>query len=313
MALANVVNEMQALRLSEASFLLFEPNDNYAWLRQNLNDIPRYLFRITTPRSDGTTDELWTKSKDARYDRPHSAVDILARQDKSEVARMLLRHLRWWGTPSDPDNLVSWTSSLLFALQYMFYRHYSSKDGSSMATIHLCVVDTTAFPKGVFIRDMDLIRIFRSFDRDLRNFEGLRTKRHGELTGSYYFGEYFSQGALRIENKCQIVSAQAIINHGLFEIRPEFSEQLPPEDTPWANKVIALREAFYLTESPSITEVGIRAALAIAELFGGRWRLPLAASLVALLPSRSNNRAILQAFVDASFTGMLKPIYSNTC
>lgn len=58
---------------------------------------------------------------------------------------MLYIHLRWWGTLSDPDNLVSWTSSLLFALQYVFYRHYSSKDGSSLDTIDLCVVDTLLF------------------------------------------------------------------------------------------------------------------------------------------------------------------------
>ncbi|KAF2808307.1 uncharacterized protein BDZ99DRAFT_51643 [Mytilinidion resinicola] len=218
---------------------------------------------------------------------------------------MLFRHLRWRGTSSDPDNLVSWTSSLLFALQYMFYRHYSSKDGSSIAAIYLCMVDTAAFLKGVFVRDMDLIRIFRSFDLDLRNFKGLRTKRHRELKGSYYFGEYLSQGALKIEDKCEIVSAQAVIDHGLFKIRPEFSEPLSPKDTPWADKVIALREVLYVKESPSITETGIRAALDIAQLFGGTWRLLLAANLIALLPFRSNDHAILQAFNAASFTGML--------
>lgn len=308
MAVAHLTKEIAALNLSKADFLLFEPDEDCAWLRQSLDDIPRYLYRITTPRSDGTTDAVWTKSKDARYMRPHSTVDLLARQDKLAVARMLSRHLRWLGTPSDPDNLVSWTSSLLFALQYMFYRHYSSKDASPMATIHLCVVDTAAFPKGVFVRDLDLIRFFRSLNHDLPAFEVLRKKRHRALTGSYYFGEYLSQGALKIEDKCKIVPAQALIDNGLFEIRPEFSEPLPPEDTPWANQVIALREAFSLEESPSITAVGIRAALAIAKLFGGNWRLPLAASLTALLPSQSNDHAILQAFNDADFTRMLKRI-----
>lgn len=308
MAFATLTNELEALSLSAPDFLLFEPREDRAWLKQILDDIPRYLFRVSTPQSDGLTDALWTKSKDVRNNRPHNKVDILARQDKSEVAKMLYIHLRWRGTLSDPDNLVSWTSSLLFALQYVFYRHYSSKDGSSLDTIDLCVVDTAAFPKSVFIRDIDLIRTFSSFSQDLRNFEDLRMKRHRGLTGSYYFGEYLSQGALKIEDKCRIISAQAIVDHGLFNIRPEFSQPLSPERTPWADKVISLREVFYVKESSGITEIGIRAALDIAELFGETWRLPLAANLIALVPFRDNDHAVLQAFDGAPFLSMSQPI-----
>ena len=190
----------------------------------------------------------------------------------------------------------------------MFYRHYSGKDGSSLDTIDLCVVDTAALPKGVFVRDMDLIRTFRSYHQDLQKFEDLRMTRSRELTGSYYFGEYLSQGALKIENKCQIVSAEAIVNHGLFNIRPEFSQPLPPERMPWADKVIFLREVFYVKESPGITEIGIRAALDIAELFGETWRLPLAANLIALVPFRDNEHAVLQAFNSAHFLSMSQSI-----
>ncbi|KAL9124114.1 MAG: hypothetical protein Q9217_006523 [Psora testacea] len=295
MAFASLTNELEALSLSGPDFLLFEPKEDCAWLEQSLDDIPRYLFRVSTPRSDGITDALWTKSKDVRKNRPYNKVNILARQDKSEVARMLNIHLRWWGTLLDPDNLVSWTSSLLFALQYVFYRHYSSKDRSSLDRIDLCVVDTATSPKGVFVRDMNLIHIFHSFHQNLRKFEDLRMKRYRGLTGSYYFGEYLSQGALKIEDKCQIVSAQAIVDHGLFDIRPEFSDPLPPKGTPWADKVISLREVFYVKESPGITETGIRAALDIAELFGEIWRLPLAANLIVLVPFRANDHTVLQA------------------
>jgi hypothetical protein len=51
---------------------------------------------------------------DATDGIPNARLDIFARDDEREVADMLNRHLRWW--KGDKDNLVSWTSSLLFAL-----------------------------------------------------------------------------------------------------------------------------------------------------------------------------------------------------
>ena len=69
-------------------------------------------------------------------------VDILAKDDNQQVAGTLNRHLRWWGEPTDPDNLVSWTSSLLFAFQSIFYRHHHSRDRLSLDRIDLCIVDT---------------------------------------------------------------------------------------------------------------------------------------------------------------------------
>ncbi|KAL5330966.1 hypothetical protein ACEPPN_000493 [Leptodophora sp. 'Broadleaf-Isolate-01'] len=52
----------------------------------------------------------------------------------------------------------------------------------------------------------------------LEDFKGLRLKK------DWYFGEYLSQGALKIEDKCQIVSAQAMIDRGLYDLRREFEE-----------------------------------------------------------------------------------------
>jgi hypothetical protein len=123
-------------------------------------------------------------------------LDIFAR-DKHEVAEMLNRHLRWWS--GDEDNLVSWTSSLLFALVYMFHLHANPSDASPLNEIYLCVTDTTMFPPGVFLRDMDLIQAFRAFDetygKNLDDFERLRS-------ADYYFGEYISPGCS--ENSGQV-------------------------------------------------------------------------------------------------------------
>ncbi len=301
-----LTEKLQALGLSEPKYLPFNPTGDKGWLREKFDEIPRYLFRVSTPKSDGTTDRFWVKSKDARRACADSRVDVLASDRNQHVASMLNRHLRWWGKSTDSDNFVSWTSSLLFALQYIFYRHTSSRDGSSLDSIYLCIVDTNSFPKGTFIRDIDLIRAYSLFDSGLKDFEGLRTRKHRDFAGSFYFGEYLSQGALKIEDKCQLVSAQAIIDLGLFKLQPGFSKSMVAKKPAWANEVIRLREVFYqnLENLQPATKEELEAAINIAQLFGPSWRLPIAANLISLLPRQTQDEVIFQAFTAAPFTGL---------
>lgn len=263
MALSNIADELQALSLLVPEHLSFCPSGDKVWLREKFNDIPRFLFRVFTPNSCGMSDNSWTKSMDACIAPERGRVDVFARQDNEQVASILNQHLRWrqgW-----EDNFVSWTSSLLFALVYVFHRHANSRDGSAFNNIFLCIIDTTKFPKEVFLRDIDLVRAYYPFNTELENFKGLRSKK------DMYFGEYLSQGALKIEGKCQIVSAQAIIDQGLYSLRCEFEEfacwELCPKP-PWAYPVIKLREDLLQIESPEISNEKLLVAVNIARLFG---------------------------------------------
>jgi hypothetical protein len=74
---------------------------------------------------------------------------------KDQFTSMLFRYLDWYKGPE--DNLVSWTSSLLFVLVYIFHLYANLTDGLTFDDIHLCIIDTISFPRGVFLRDMDLI------------------------------------------------------------------------------------------------------------------------------------------------------------
>lgn len=94
MALRDLTDALHVLALSEPEYLLFNPTGEKFWLRERFDVIPRYLFRIFTPKSDGTTDKFWVKSKDARYGRSDNKVHILSRDHDQEVASMLNRHLR---------------------------------------------------------------------------------------------------------------------------------------------------------------------------------------------------------------------------
>ena len=208
----------------EEEQLLFSPGAD-SGLRENaLKDIPRYLFRVASSKSDGETNTTWVRSKLACRDRTSSLEDIfslLSDEKRTTVARTLNMHLRWW--PGNPDdNFVSWTSSLLFVLQYIYYRYWSEKYGSSLKEIGLYVIDTKQFPLGTFIRDLDLIDTFSEYDNHLHG-KGLDDLRSLRNRPNYYFGEYLSQGSLKIESKCQIICAEFLFEHDrLRRLQPRF-------------------------------------------------------------------------------------------
>lgn len=160
------------------------------------------------------------------------------------------------------------------------------RDRLNMSDIHLCIIDTSSFPKGVFLKDLDLIQAYRGHDSALANLGNLRNRKHARLMGSYYFGEYLSQGALHVDGNCSLVSAQDIVDQGLFRLQPEFEKSSLAKKPEWAEEVIRLREPFYkdIAQLHLVTDEELTAALGIVQLFGYRWRWPMADSLLGLCP-----------------------------
>lgn len=208
------------------------------------------------------------------------------------IAHVLYLHLRWWPDDSVEDNFVSWTSSLLFAIQYIYYRHlHTGLDGSSLADIKLYVVDTTKFPKGTFMCDMDLMKIFSEFDGELNDFQRLRQG------GKYYFGEYLSQGSLKIENKCHVIPAQVLFEQDrLRRLQPQFAElrRYPKSGKPgWANKVLDYRSAIWpLAETLPVLSSAemskrLQAVREIIDHVAPGWKYPLAIYFAALVGCES--------------------------
>ncbi|WQF79257.1 hypothetical protein CDEST_04271 [Colletotrichum destructivum] len=136
MTLEVLADKIQGLALDDAECLPFCPPDEIKLTLEGSDNIPRHLFRVFTPKSAGITDEFWTKSLDARLSGKDHKTDIFARVDKRHVAKMINSHLRWYHCTS--DNLVSWSSSLLVVLVYIFYLQASTWDGLTFGNIHLC-------------------------------------------------------------------------------------------------------------------------------------------------------------------------------
>ncbi|KAL6831880.1 hypothetical protein V8C40DRAFT_237395 [Trichoderma camerunense] len=296
MAVGDLGEQLHGLNLDDADHLPFLPLGEIERRGEQFDEVPRYLFRVFTAYSQGSTDMNWAKSLDAKNETADSNVDLFSR-DKIQAAEMVNGHLQW-STTGTKDNLVSWTSSLLYALVYVFFLRAKVYDIQTFDQIRVCVIDTSELPKEVFLRDLDLIRAYRAFNTRLYRFEDLRcTQKRPGFGSNYYFGEYLSQGALKIEGHCQIVSAQKIIDRGLYNIRSEFKQFAiwPPKEARWAYPVIEMRESFYLERQP-ITDPKLQSALDIANLFGPRWKLPIAIHLTALTAPQIDDDAILAKF-----------------
>ncbi|KAJ5857985.1 hypothetical protein N7455_008879 [Penicillium solitum] len=272
--------------------LLFKPQAGSGLAPTALDKIPRYLFRVASTLSSGTTNGMWVHSESAYQNQNFFTEDIffdLDDEKRKSIAQTLNLHLRW--------SRGKKTSSLPFAIQYIYYRHLSPEDGSSLEDIKLYVIDTTQFPKGTFLPDLDLINAFWKYDhhspreKDLEDFRSLRNQTR------YYFGEYLSQGSLKIQGKREIISATSLFEGDrLRHLQPHFRvfEDFPFKNRNpiWANEVIRLRDVIWQatdirTLSPEEMEGRLEAVKEIVQDLEPSWRFPLAIYFTSLIGSGS--------------------------
>lgn len=97
MSVESISNTLATTSIADPPHLLFKPSGGKAWLHGTFDNIPRYLFRVATPESSGSSDEFWVKSKNACADQCQTR-DVFDQDDKhdllhaveaSEVERLL--------------------------------------------------------------------------------------------------------------------------------------------------------------------------------------------------------------------------------
>ncbi|PYI05903.1 hypothetical protein BO78DRAFT_419221 [Aspergillus sclerotiicarbonarius CBS 121057] len=250
------------------------------------NQIPTYLFRLVAPDTDGSTSTSAVTSR-ALMDSESNHPEDIFRLGQAEAAALVYEHLDW--KCDDRCNFMSWTSSLLFALQYGLFRHRKVRSKPDLSEILLFILDTRGFPEGTFIKDLDIIDAFKKHSDELRSFSALR-RRETRSNRQFYFGEYLTQGELNIQGKCATVSLQQMIDHGLFDLYPRLRNQ-----DKWnllAIRVLELREDF--AQLPSTTPFEVRKAIEIAQgCFTNRWIVPFAAMLLSLKARDPNDAEIV--------------------
>ncbi|KAK2054927.1 hypothetical protein LY76DRAFT_209306 [Colletotrichum caudatum] len=134
----------------------FCPNPFSSPLNESLQNIPKCLMRVSDPKSPGRTTEREVCSP-ASLD-PRAIRADLYQIDAKKAAEALRAYL-WWECGIE-CNLVSWTSSMLCALQYALYRrhHY----GHKLSDIKILLVDTKELSDHVFARDLQAIAAFKN-------------------------------------------------------------------------------------------------------------------------------------------------------
>ncbi|KAF3810911.1 hypothetical protein GCG54_00003089 [Colletotrichum gloeosporioides] len=236
---------MPPWRPSVGETLNFAPGPNHeAWeerLKASFEQTPRYLFRVYDDTSSGTTNAEYVSSRLADLGSLDCRRNMLDQTTK-KAASILNQHLNWrgWQHERDVDNLVSWSSSLLFTLQYALYRHNKRRKGRSAHNVHIIMIDTTKFPRETFIRDLEVMHCLRNGNLQLKQLYRLRTT--GQRGRIFSFGEYLSQGCINVSRASGVTSLKKLIDTGLF------NESVCPylgDSVHWsrlAKRVLTLRE-----------------------------------------------------------------------
>ncbi|CVK91348.1 uncharacterized protein FMAN_09490 [Fusarium mangiferae] len=139
---------------------LFQPKEDS--VTKSPTQTAPYLFRAWDNNSTGANGEDVIASILSKGDKANRhKIDIFS-MDYQKASEMLHHHLSKGAFSSlVTDNLVSWSSSLMFVIQYANWRLCNTWR-NPQDDIHICAVDTAKFPRGQFARDMWLFKSFRN-------------------------------------------------------------------------------------------------------------------------------------------------------
>ncbi|EPE33950.1 hypothetical protein GLAREA_06963 [Glarea lozoyensis ATCC 20868] len=221
---------------------------------------PRYLFRTFDQKSSGRNDDCVIASTMAVMSLQDSRIDLLS-LPKNQATSILHAHLTksCWGSGAASDNLMSWTSSLLFAIQYAIWRRDTFK--SNPEDIRICAIDTMKFPRGQFVQDLSLIT---AYQQEIENLEG-REKNLFQLRRDdtrYHNGEYFSQGTVNIAGRSSMASLKSLKGFGLFKLYPEFDVEMMGKSR-WTNRVRDLRLVWSKEQNTTTEEIQFASSVAM--------------------------------------------------
>lgn len=228
--------------------------------------IPQYLFRAFDKESSGRNDDKVIASIASSIEAPrNSSIEALgnSRSDllslpKREATVMLHAHLdNGYCDGYYSDNLMSWTSSLLFAIQCAIWRR--RKFGCSSSDIKICVVNTKRFPQGQFMPDMWLLQEYLDTAVQMggktQQFFNFRLKDE-----RYHNGEYLSQGSLNHTGRSCVISLKLLEESGLYNLYPELGDVKGMDR--WAKRVLELRQGWSTEQGTTPEEIELASIIA---------------------------------------------------
>jgi hypothetical protein len=235
---------------------LFIPPESTSFEEElpSARDPPKYLFRAYDSKSWGYN----TSNVIASEGYLNSRVDIFSPK-RHNPSGMLYGHLIGPYTSTRDDNLVSWSSSLMFVIQRANYRCYQNSIG--VDNVYICAVDTTKFPNRQFVRDKYLMRRFPGSNKEEVYFRSLRFN-----DSRYDNGEYISQGILNIQGRSCTMSLEDLEIAGFGSLYPELDVSsggaAARAGTPWTNYVKDLRSTWRDEHTSASPQLGFAIKIA---------------------------------------------------
>ena len=190
-----------------------------------------------------------------------------------DVAEAQLRqHLAW--TKFIDDEFISWTSSLLWALQFAVHKTEKSTEHE----LRVCVLDTSRFHTSAFFSAPHLIQYF-----GLSEFVDIIEK--------YHTTTYLVHESLNVRNCSSTVSLACLRENGLFDLMHEFDEEH------WKQRLFLrvrnLRWTIVSAVNP-LSAVTCQRALQIASAFGEEWTMAMMIAFLALRGSPQDSGELLR-------------------
>jgi hypothetical protein len=273
---------------------LFYPRASYEvkLLKFATTDIPQYLFRTFDGKSSGRNDDNVIASMTSVSTSPgDSRIDLLS-LPMHRATNMIHTHLtKRCCDGEDSDNMMSWTSSLLFAIQYAIWR--CRKFRCDPADIKICAIDTRRFPYGQFARDIWLLQAYRHIAAqvggDTQKFFRFRLDDE-----RYHNGEYLSQGSLSHAGRSCVVSLKSLEESGLYDLYPEFAETQGRNK--WTNRVLELRQGWSIEQRTTPQEIQL-ASMVTRKCFNKFETMDMVLILLAFKARKIRGKVSLIAFI----------------
>lgn len=192
---------------------------------------------------------------------------------------MIENHILW---NREPTEFISWTSSLLWALQYAVRKRAKWKDQN----ISICVLDIQQAPMQLSIYPVPSLLCVYGIPSRGREF---------------YHAEYLAHSIVEVSGRSlSAISFKALISGGLFELLPELDDKSGRDLL--AKRVTQLRSA-YFTHPCKVSPRELLVVKRLAAGFGSDWILPMSLAFLSLRLRERKDESFLRVIVPLAYSG----------
>jgi hypothetical protein len=209
---------------------------------------------------------------------------------------MLKHHITWSNRKT--DNFISWTSSIVFALQHAIRKANGGRGCpiEDPSTINIIILDTSRLPRQVFLSTVALLEVFDlTTDRDINL--------------PYCYGEYLSQGLLDLPEGSMVTTTLKRLNElSLDSLYSPFTFRIRRSHLWLAVNNVRQKFKKDSKEVPTSEEIELAQRIATSITNKKRFRSVIMMLLLSMAPRDCPDSKIMEAFA-ANGWGKLRPEY----